>query len=131
MKRQTHWLVSTLLLSIAFSVAFYGIAIPPVTKNGILALCVLAAGTFAYFVTFRWHLSLRRVATFVVVVALLPIPTKLLVIGVGVEFAASVLSSRTTFHAVSGVLVLAIASSVSYLELRARRAAADRESVHG
>ncbi|WP_423743601.1 hypothetical protein V5735_11220 (plasmid) [Haladaptatus sp. SPP-AMP-3] len=125
MKRQPHWLVSTFLLSIAFCVAFYGIALPPVTKNGVLELCVLAAGTAAYFVTFRWRLSLRRVATFVVVVALLPIPTKLLVIGVGVESAVGVLSSRTTFHVVSGVLVLTIASTVSYLELRARRATAE------
>ncbi|GKZ14956.1 hypothetical protein [Haladaptatus sp. T7] len=121
MKRQPHWLVSTFLLSIAFCVAFYGIALPPVTKNGVLALCVLAAGTAAYFVTFRWRLSLRRVATFVVMVVLLPLPVKLLVIAIGVQSAVGLLSSGAVFHAVTGVLVLTIASTVSYLELRARK----------
>lgn len=127
MKRQTHWLVSTLLLSIAF----YGIAIPPVTKNGVLALCVLAAGTAAYFVTFRWRLSLRRVATFVVVVVLLSFPVGLLLILGGVEFALGPSPGSVGFRLLWGLIVLFLASAVSYLELRARRAAADRESVHG
>jgi len=125
MKRQIRWLISTLLLSIAFCVAFYGIAIPPVTKNGVLALCVLAAGPFAYFITYRWRLALRRVATFVVMVALLSFPAGLLLILGGVEFAFAPSLGSIGFHLLWGVLILFIASAISYLELRARRAAAE------
>jgi hypothetical protein len=125
MKRPIHWSVSSFLLSIAFSVAFYGIAIPPVTKNVVLALCVLAAGIAAYFVTFCWRLSLRRVATFVVVVALLSFPVGLLLILGNVGLALGPSLGSVGFHLLWGLLILFIASAVSYHELRARRAAAE------
>ena len=120
MKRPIHWLISTLLLSTALSAAFYGIAVPPLSKNAIFLLCLLAAVVSAYFVAFRWQLTLWRVFTFTVFVSLLSFPTMLFVTMLDFEFVTEPPFTVAGFHALWGAYDICLVSFVSYLEYRAR-----------